>query len=179
MRILALLLAVAAATAASAQVPWSAVSMGESRDGVHAKLDNLNLPVSSTPDNNLQTNSDFPLILPGLLYPIPVMVTFRFDANSRLAETTLSLDLPAMRRDWAALGSDEALYTFAADKLAFNLAGVYGPPVLSTPTCDAPTEATACTLEWRDPNLRQQIQLERIPNGHHIHLSYLPITGSL
>ena len=180
MRAIALLVALLALCAtANAQVPWSAVSLGDTRDRVHAKLDNLNIPISSTPDTNLQTNTDFPLVLPGLLYSLPVMVTFRFDANSRLAETNLSLDLPAMRRDWAALGSDEALYTFAADKLAFNLAGVYGPPVLSTPTCDAPTEATACTLEWRDPNLRQQIQLERIPNGHHIHLSYLPLTRSL
>ena len=153
--------------------------MGESRDGVHAKLDNLNLPVSSTPDNNLQTNSDYPLILPGLIYPLPVMVTFRFDANSRLAETNLSLDLPAMRRDWAALGSDEALFAFATDKLSFNLAGVYGPPVLNTPARDAATEPVPCTIEWRDPIRNELIQLERIPNGHHLRINYLPVTGSL
>jgi hypothetical protein len=179
MRALTLLLALAATTAASAQVPWTNLPFGVSRDTIHTRLDTANLAVSSTPDGNLQTNTDYPLILPGLLYPLPVLVTFRFDANSRLAETALSLDLASMRRDWAALGSDDALFTFAADKLALNLAGVYGPPVFNTPTCDAPTETTPCTLEWRDPTLRQQIQLERIPNGHHIHLIYLPISGSL
>jgi len=155
--------------------PWSSVTLGDTRDSAHSKLDNLNIPVSSTPDANLQTNTDFPLILPGLLYPLPVMVTFRFDANSRLAEITLNLDLPAMRRDWAALGSDEALYNFADDKLAFALAGAYGAPSFSSPACNAEAPTTPCTTQWRDANRSQVIQLERIPNGHHLRIDYLPL----
>jgi hypothetical protein len=175
---LAILLFILSAATASAQVPWSSVSLGDSRDGAHAKLDNLNIPVSSTPDQNLQTNSDFPLVLPGLLYPLPVMVTFRFDSNSRLAEITVALDLPAMRHEWAALGSDEALFNFADDKLAFALAGVYGPPVFSSLACNAET-AAPCTLQWRDNGRNQVVQLERIPTGHHLRLIYLNISGAL
>jgi hypothetical protein len=177
LRALTFLLCLAAATA-SAQAPWSNLPFGESRDTVHSRLDNLNLPVSSTPDNNLQTNADYPLPLPGLLYPLPVMVTFRFDANSRLAEISLALDLPAMRRDWAALGSDEALYTFAADKFSLALSGTYGSPGFNTPACTAEPPTAPCTLEWRDPN-RGVIQLERTPAGHHLHIDYLPISTTL
>ena len=180
MRAIALLVALLALCAtANAQVPWSAVSLGDTRDRVHAKLDKLNIPISSTPDTNLQTNTDFPLVLPGLLYPLPVMVTFRFDANSRLAEITLALDLPAMRRDYAALGSDEALYAFANDKLALALAGAYGPPSFSSYACNAEPATTPCTLQWRDTNKSQVIQLERIPNGHHLRIDYLPVAGAL
>ena len=72
MRALTLLLALAATTAASAQVPWANLPFGQSRDTIHARLDTANLAVSSTPDGNLQTKTDYPLVLPGLLYPLPV-----------------------------------------------------------------------------------------------------------
>jgi hypothetical protein len=167
-----------AATSSSAQTTWDTLNFGQSRDSVHAYLDNQNLAVSSTPDNNLQTNSDYPILIPGLLYPIPVMVTFQFDANSHLAEITLALDLPAMRHDWAAIGPDEALYTFASDKLAFALAGQYGAPTFSSSTCNAATEATPCTLQWHG-STNQSIQLERIPTGRHLRIHYLPQAPTL
>jgi len=84
--LLTLVLCLASATA-SAQLTWDNLSFGQSRDSVHTQLDNQPLAVSSTPDNNLQTNTDYPILIPGLLYPIPMMVTFRFDTSSRLAET--------------------------------------------------------------------------------------------
>ncbi|MGA8938609.1 MAG: hypothetical protein WB439_05525 [Acidobacteriaceae bacterium] len=167
-----------AAAAACAQSPWPAgVSLGDSRDNVRIALDRDNLPAGSTPDGSLQTNSDYPVSLPGLRYPIPMMLTFAFDTNSRLAEMTLSLDLPAMRRDWAAVGSDEALYNFAADKLAFALAANHGAPIFSSPSCNSATDAP-CTIQWREIN-RLTIQLERIPNGHHLRIHYLPPGGIL
>ena len=174
MRLALPLLCLVTATA-SAQVPWKDLHFGQSRDSVRSQLENLNLPVESTPDTALQSNKDYPLLLPGLLYPIPIMATFHFDADSRLAEITLSVDLPAMRREWSSLGSDEALYNFAADKLAFALAGEYGTPIFSSPTCNA--ENSPCTLQWRDP--AQIIQLERTPGTHHLHIHYLPIATAL
>lgn len=101
------------------------------------------------------------------------MATFHFDADSRLAEITLSLDLPAMRHDWPSLGSDEAVYNFAADRLALALAAEYGAPAFST--CNA--ENSPCILQWRDPN--QVIQLERIPATRHLRVHYLPVPTTL
>jgi hypothetical protein len=173
MRLLLLLLCLTATT--SAQTPWKDLHFGQSRDSVRSQLENLNLPVESTPDTGLQTNKDYPLVLPGLLYPIPIMATFHFDADSRLAEITLAVDLPAMRHDLPSPTSDEALYSFVADKLAFALAGEYGAPIFSSPTCN--TENSPCTLQWRDPN--QLIQLERIPGTRHLRIHYLPIATSL
>jgi hypothetical protein len=173
-----LLLCLSAATA-SAQT-WGGVTLGQSRDAIQSQLNNQNLPVESLPDGDLQTNSDNPIPLPGLLYPIPMMATFHFDAKSRLNETTLSLDLAAMHRDWAALGSDEALYNFAADKLAFALAGQYGAPTFSSPSCNIVIEAPTapCTFQWR-VNSSQVVQLESIPSGHHLRIHYLPVATAL
>lgn len=174
--LLTLVLCLASATA-SAQLTWDNLSFGQSRDSVHTQLDNQPLAVSSTPDNNLQTNTDYPILIPGLLYPIPMMVTFRFDTSSRLAEITLSLDLPAMRHDWAALGSEEALFNFASDKLAFALAGQYGAPIFSTPTCNAESSTAPCTLQWHGNS--QAIQLERTSGTRHLHIRYLPLAPTL
>lgn len=173
---LPLLLLCFATASASAQT-WDRLNFGQSRDSVHSQLDNQNLPVGSTPDGNLQTNTDYPVLIPGLLYPIPMMVTFYFDTNSHLAEITLALDLPAMRHDWASIGPDEALYDFASDKLAFALAGQYGAPIFSSNACNAETLTAPCTVQWRDPN--QAIQLERIPTGHHLRIHYLPLAPTL
>jgi hypothetical protein len=175
---LAILLLCLSAATASAQQTWGGVHLGQSRDGVQAQLTNQNLPVESLPDGALQTNTDNAIPLPGLLYPIPMMATFHFDTNSHLAETTLSLDLPAMRHDWASLGSDEALYNFAAEKLAFALAGQYGAPIFSSSTCNLATDTSApCTIEWRTN--QEVIQLENIPNGHHLRIRYLPAAAPI
>lgn len=173
---LPLLLLSLAATAASAQT-WGGVTLGQSRDAIQSQFNNANLPVESLSDGDLQTNNDNAISLPGLLYPLPMMATFHFDTNSRLAETTLSLDLPAMRRDWASLGSDEALFNFAADKLVLALAGQYGPPVFSTYSCSAEPITAPCTLQWNEKNIPQVIQLERIPTGFHLRIHYLPSTA--
>jgi hypothetical protein len=163
-----------AATSASAQT-WNTLNFGQSRDSVQSQLTNQNIPVESTPDGSLQTNSDYPVTVPGLAYPLPMMVTMHFDAASHLAGISLALDLPAMRHDWPSLGSDEALYNFAADKLSLALAGNYGAPIFTTPSCTA--EAAPCTLEWR--NTLQVIQLERIPTGRHLYITYLPFAPTL
>jgi hypothetical protein len=165
-------------TTASAQT-WGGVSLGQSRDAIQTQFTDANLQVSSLTDGDLQTNTAQPISLPGLLYPLPMMATFHFDAKARLAEVTLSLDLPAMRRDYAALGSDEALFNFAAEKLAFVLAGEYGTPAFSTPSCNAETTTAPCTLQWNQPPARQVIELERIPSGHHLRIRYLPSSAPL
>ena len=108
-----------------------------------------------------------------------MMVTFHFDTTSRLADIALSLDLPAMRRDWATIGSDEALFNFAADKLSFALAGQYGTPTLASPTCSVAAQLLTdpCTLQWRDTH--QVIQLQRIPTDHRLRILYLPPATTL
>jgi hypothetical protein len=175
---LAILLLCLATATASAQQTWGGVHFGQSRDAVQAQLNNQNLPVESAPSDALQTNSDYPLPLPGLLYPIPMMANFHFDTNSKLDAVVLSLDLPAMRHDWASIGSDEALYNFAADKLSFALAGQYGAPIFTSPTCSVATETpTPCTIQWHGTN--QVIQLESIPTGRHLRIRYLPIATAL
>ncbi len=175
---LVLLLCLSAATA-SAQQTWGSVHFGQSRDSVQAQLNNQNLPVESAPDGALQTNSDYPLPLPGLPYPIPMMANFHFDINTKLDTVVLSLDVAAMRHDWSSLGSDEALYTFAANKLSFALAGQYGAPIFSSSTCNVATEdlTTPCTIQWHGTN--QVIQLESIPTGRHLRIRYLPLAGAL
>jgi hypothetical protein len=179
MRVLPILLLCLAAATASAQTTWANLHFGQSRDAVQSQLTNQSLAIESIPDGSLQTNSDYPIALPGLLYPIPMMVTFHFDAGSRLDSVALSLDLPAMRHDWASLGSDEALYNFAADKLALALAGQYGAPILTSPACNvaAETPTPACTTQWHGN--AQVIQLENIPGGRHLHIRYLPLAASL
>ena len=179
MRLALLLSLCLAVTSASAQTLWSGLHFGQSRDAVQAQLTNQNLPIESTANGSLQTNSDYPLPLPGLQYPIPMMVTFHFDTNSHLVDIALSLDLPAMRHDWAAVGTDEALYNFAADKLSFALAGNYGAPTFSSPACNVASEllTTPCTIQWRTSN--QVIQLERIPTGRHLRIEYLPPAAAL
>jgi hypothetical protein len=175
---LAILLLCLSTASASAQQTWGSVHFGQSRDAVQAQLNNQNLPVESAPSDALQTNSDYPLPLPGLLYPIPMMANFHFDANSKLDTVVLSLDLPAMRHDWASIGSDEALYNFAADKLSFALAGQYGAPIFTSPTCNVATETpTPCTIQWHGTN--QVIQLESIPTGRHLRIRYLPLASAL
>lgn len=179
MRLTLLLLLCFAATSASAQTLWRDLHFGQSRDGVQAQLTNQNLPVETTADGSLQTNNDYQLPLPGLAYPIPMMVTFHFDTNAHLVDIALSLDLPAMRHDWASIGTDEALYNFAADKLSFALAGNYGAPTLTSPACNVASEllTAPCTIQWRTST--QVIQLERIPTGRHLRIEYLPFAVAL
>lgn len=179
MRLALLLSLCLAATSASAQTLWSGLHFGQSRDAVQAQLTNQNLPVGSTAGGSLQTNSDYPLPLPGLANPIPMVVTFHFDANSNLADISLSLDLPAMRHDWASIGADDALYSFAADKLSLALSGNYGAPTFSSPACNVAAEllTSPCTIQWRTSG--QVIQLERVPNGRHLRVEYLPLATAL
>jgi len=179
MRLALLLSLCLAATSVSAQTLWSGLHFGQSHDAVQAQLTNQNLPVESTANGSLQTNNDYQLPLPGLQYPIPMMVTFHFDTNSNLADISLSVDLPAMRHDWASVGTDDALYSFAADKLSLALAGNYGAPTFNSPACSVASEllTAPCTIQWRTSG--QVIQLERVPNGHHLRIEYLPLATAL
>ena len=179
MRLALLLSLCLAAASASAQTLWSGLHFGQSRDAVQAQLTNQNLPIESIASGSLQTNNDYPLPLPGLQYPIPMMVTFHFDTNSNLADISLSVDLPAMRHDWASIGTDDALYSFAADKLSLALSGNYGAPTFSSPACNIAAEllTTPCTTQWRTSG--QVIQLERVPNGRHLRIDYLPLATAL
>ena len=174
---LAILLLGFATATASGQNPWRELVFGQSRDGVRSQLENANLAVESTPDGNLQSNADSPLPLPGLANPIPVMATFLFDTSAHLTEVTLSVDLPALRRDYPSLGSDEALYNFAADKLGLALAGQYGNPVFSSIACSAAPQTAPCTLQWRSQVL--VVQLESTSAGHHVRVHYLPVPTTL
>ena len=174
---LALLLATLTTTA-SAQT-WAGAALGQSRDSLQTQFNNANLQVSLPPRRRPpKPTPPSPSLSPAFSTPFPMMATFHFDTNSRLAETSLSLDLPAMRHDYAALGSDESLFAFAADKLAFVFSGEYGAPVFATTSCNAETTTAPCTIEWRI-NPAQVVQLERIPAGHHLRIHYLPTAAPI
>jgi hypothetical protein len=177
--LLLLLLCFATATSASAQTTWHGLHFGESRDDVRSQLAAQNMPVETSPDGALQTNTDYNLPLPGLLYPFPMVANLHFDTNSLLADVTLTLDLPAMRRDWASLGSDQALYNFADDQLTFALAGLYGAPLYSSVPCNviAETASFPCTILWRGN--QQSIELERLSSGRRLRIHYLPLATGL
>lgn len=163
---------------ASAQTTWHGLRFGESHDQIVSQLTTQNMPVESTPDGNLQANTDVELPLPGLHYPVPMVATFHLDANSNLADIDLSLDLHDMRRYWAALGPDAALFNFASEQFTLSLAGLYGTPIYTSPGCNIVSETPPpCTILWHGDN--QSIALERTPADHHLSIHYLPIANSL
>jgi hypothetical protein len=178
---LALILILAATTASAQTTTWHGLHFGQSRDDVRTQLADQNTPAETSPDGALQTNTDLALTLPGLLNPIPITANLHFDAATTLADVTLTLDLPAMHRDWASLGTDQALFAFATDQLTLSLAGIYGPPAYTSANCTATTEAltSACTILWRGN--QQSIELERLPthNGPRLRILYLPLATDL
>ena len=169
-----------ATTAASAQTTWQGLHFGESRDDVHTQLTAQNLPVGTSQDGSLQSNTDYELPLPGLRHTFPMLVNFHFDDNATLADITLSLDLSGMRRYWAAVGSDEALSSFAAEHLTTALSGRYGAPLYRSTTCDAePKQGSSCVVSWHGTD--QTVELEHLstPNGPRLLIHYQPLATAL
>ena len=182
MRLIPLALFLAAATAAaSAQTTWHNLQFGQSRDAVTAQLNNQNMPSSVSQDGSVQANADYELLLPGLRYPLPVIVTAHFDANANLADVTLTLDIPSARRYWPAITSDDAMFHFAAEHFTAALSGRYGAPLFSSNACDpaAKESPTFCLVSWGHPN--QTIELERsvTSKGPRLLIRYQPLASDL
>ncbi len=166
---------------ASAQLTWKNLHFGQSRDDVRTQLRASGMEVETSQENSLQSTADYELALPGLARTLPMHAGFHFNDANGLADVTLWLDLAGMRRYWAALGPEEALYNFAAEKLTVALSGRYGPPLYRSPDCDkAPQAPTAfCTLGWRGPD--QLIEMERSPaaRGPRLVIRYQPLAADL
>jgi hypothetical protein len=185
MRLLPLVLSLAAATAtASAQTTWHNLHFGESRDDVTNQLTNQNMPSTSTQDGNLQANSDYDLYLPGLRYPLPMIVTVHFDDHAALTDITLALNLTSARRSLPSTpstSSDDALLHFAAEHFTAALSGRYGPPLYSSNSCDteAKQASTFCIVSWRTAD--QTIELERTITlkGPRLLIRYQPLATDL
>ena len=178
---LALILCLAATASASAQTTWHNLHFGQSRDAVTAELTNQNMPSTSSDDGTLQVSTDFEELLPGLRYPLPLIVTVHFNANSALSDVTLALDLPAARHYWSSIGSDEALFNFAAEHFTGALSGRYGAPLFSSNSCDGePKQAsTFCIISWR--GAEQTVEMERsvTAKGPRLLIRYQPLAGDL
>jgi hypothetical protein len=169
-----------ATTSASAQATWRGLHFGESLDEVRTQLTAQNMPVATSQEGALQATSDYDLAIPGLRYAFPMRVTFHFDDSAKLADVTLALDLPGMRRYWAAIGSDEALSTFAAEKLMGALSGRYGTPLYRSTACDADTKTPSfCIVSWHATE--QTVELERgtSARGMRLLVRYQPLATDL
>ncbi len=170
----------AAATGATAQTTWKGLHFGELREDVRRQLAAQNIAVATSQEGSLQTISDYDLSVPGLRYPFPMLVSFHFDDASNLADVTLSVDLPGMRRYWAAIGPEEALANFAAEKLTGALSGRYGTPLYRSTACDAETKLPSyCIVSWH--GAEQTIELERGTNakGLRLLIRYQPLATDL
>jgi hypothetical protein len=169
------------AAAAPAQTTWHNLHFGQSRDEVRAQLSTQNLSLQTTPDNSLQTAADYDLNLPGLQHPLSMIATFHFSDAGTLADVTLAVDLPAVRRYWAPLGSDDVIVSFVSEKLAIALSGIYGTAIYRSPSCDvSPTPAPAfCTSVWHAQD--QTIELDRpiSPRGPRLLIRYQPLATDL
>lgn len=171
----------AATTAASAQATWHGLHFGDSRDNVRDHLTAQNLPVEASQEGTLQSNADYELSIPSLRHTLPMQLSFHFDDNNALADITLALDLPGMKRYWAAIGSDEALFNFAEEHLIGALSGLYGAPLYRSRACDAEPKqpSPVCILSWHGD--QQTIQMERqlTPHGQRLVIRYQPLATDL
>jgi len=170
-----------ATSAASAQNTWHGLHFGESRDDVRAQLTAQNMPSTSSQDGTLQANADYDLLLPGLRYPFPTIVSVHFDDRAALADITLSLDLPGMRRDWAALGSDDALLHFAAEHFTAALSGRYGAPLYSSNSCNIEPKqpSSFCIVSWRGTDQTIELENALTPRGSRLLIRYQPLATDL
>jgi len=180
-RLLPLALCLAAATSASAQTTWQNLHFGESHDAVTAQLANQNMPSTTSQDGTVQATADYELRLPGLRYPLPVIVTAHFDTNNALADVTLTLDPVSARHYWPNIGSDDALLHFAAEHFTAALSGRYGAPLFASNSCDADPKQPSpfCIVSWHGTD--QTIELERsvTPRGPRLLIRYQPLAGDL
>jgi hypothetical protein len=172
------ILACTLALPASAQLTWKNLHFGQSRDEARAQLTTQNIAVQNTPDGSLQSTADYELPIPPLQHTFPMVASFHFDDAGQLAEVTLALDVPAMRRYWGTLGTDDALFTFAEEKLITALTGRYGTALYRTPTCDSDPKQS-CTSLWRGPD--QSIVLDRLttPRGPRLIIRYQPLATDI
>ena len=171
---------IASTAGASAQNTWKGLHFGESRDDVRNQLAAQSITVETAQDGTLQATKNYELTIPGLRYPFPMLASFHFDDASDLADVTLALDLPAMRLYWAAIGPEDALANFAAEKLTGALSGRYGTPLYRSTACDAETKQPAfCIVSW--PGSGQTIELERgtSPKGLRLLVRYQPLANDL
>jgi hypothetical protein len=164
-----------------AQTTWHGLEFGQPRDAVRAQLSSQSIASDVSQDGTLKSTGDYLLPIPGLSQPFPMLANFYFDASSKLSTITLLVDIPGMRHDWSALGGDEALATFAAEKLTGALSGKYGAPLYRSSVCDSQLTAPAafCIVSWRGPD--QTIELERAstPRGPRIIVRYQPLATDL
>ncbi|MDE1162733.1 MAG: hypothetical protein PW792_12405 [Acidobacteriaceae bacterium] len=159
---------------------WHNLHFGETRDQVRTDLTAQGIPVESSAEGALQSTSDYDLFLPGLTNTLPLRSSYHFTPNGGLMDVTLTLDLPAMRRNFAELASDDALIRFASDAMAGALAGRYGAPIYRSPACEGESkEANTCAIFWNGSE--QSILLERTasPRGQHLLLRYQMLTSDL
>jgi hypothetical protein len=179
---LLLVLSLAAATsAASAQSTWQGLHFGQSRDDVRAQITAQNMPVSTSQDGALQSNTDYELVLPGLRHTFPMVASFHFNDDTLLADITLSLDLPAMDRFWSGVGTHEAILNFAAEHLTSALSSIYGAPLYRSAACDAEPKPASpfCILTWRGNAQTVEIERSAGPHGPRLVLRYQPLAAGL
>jgi hypothetical protein len=171
----------AATTAASAQATWRGVHFGESRDDVRSQITAQNMPLSTSQDGTLRTNTDYDLALPGLLHPFPMVVSFHFDDPSTLTDVTLALDLPGMHRYWSPIGADEAILNFAAEHLTSALSSIYGTPLYRSSACDADPKQPSpfCILTWRGKDQTIEIERSSGTHGQRLLIRYQPLATGL
>jgi hypothetical protein len=178
--LLAVSLAIATA-AASAQTTWHNVHFGESRDDVRSQITAQNMPLSTSQDGTLQSNTDYELALPGLRHTFPMLVSFHFADDATLTDVTLALDLPGMKRYWAAIGPDEALLNFAAEHLTGALTSIYGAPLYRSTACDADPKQPSpfCILSWRGADQTVEIERSAGTHGQRLLIRYQPLATDL
>ena len=128
-------LLLALTTAASAQTTWKNLHFGQSRDQVRSSLATQNFPVETSAEGSLQSVSDYQLLLPGMRYALPMRADFHFDDAGGLVNIVLSLDIPAMKQNFAYRRQRGTAMIFAAEKLTRALTEKYAAPLNEKDDC--------------------------------------------
>jgi len=183
MKALTLCLTLTLATASHAQTTWKNLHFGETRTQVRAQLASENFAVETSQEGSLEATSDYDIQLPGMRRTLPLRAGFHFDDGGGLIDITLFLDLAAMKRTYADLGSDDAFLTFAAERFTRALTDKYGIPILKRPDCDADAATLAktptafCAINWRDPG--QSIELNWFTHTPRLFIRYQMLAADL
>ena len=117
----------------------------------------------------------------GLRHTFPMQLSFHFDDNAALTDVTLTLDVPGMRRYWAAVGPDEALFDFAEEHLTAAVSSLYGAPLYRSGACAAEPKqpSPVCLLTWRATDQTVLMERQPSPHGQRLVIRYQPLPTDL